>query len=583
VVGLVAVAVLLTAVGTRLLIPPAAPVASVTPIRLSIAVPDGDQVIETNMLPLAISPDGSRVAYVGLREGVQHLFLRSLASSTPTLVVDTEGARSPFFSPDGQWVGFFAHGKVKKAAVAGGAVQVIADGAPDARGGAWSPDGTIYFAPSNTTGLWKVPAAGGTAVEFTRLAHGQGEISHRWPQVLADGKSVLYSSWTGPGPDERVIVAQDLATGDRRIVVRGGDTIRYLSSGFVTYGRLDTLLAIPWKPGQQDASGAAPISFPEFPRMENEGAADYSISSNGTMAYVAGGAARYAQRVVWADRTGATETIPVPERDIESVGLSPDGRRAVVQVREGTMGLWLYDFERRTLSPFATSGGSSQGGVWSPDGRRIFYRGTRRGARNVYWKPSDGSGEEVRLTDKSDVVQTPSSISADGQWLFFSEAGKTGVWVVHPDGKDSPRLVMESAQNGQISRDGRWLALQSTVSGQLEVYVVPFPGPGPRIPISVNGGYDPKWSHDGRELFYTRGNKFIAVSVTTGATFSAGTPRLLYEGRFRASPNSLTAWDVGADGRRFLRVQQVQPDPPVTSLEVVLNWGSQLQQLAARR
>jgi Tol biopolymer transport system component len=324
--------------------------------------------------------------------------------------------------------------------------------------------------------------------------------------------------------------------------------------------------------------------------MENEGGADFAVSATGTLAYLAGGTARYAQRIVWVDRaSGATEALPLPERDYEGVTLSPDGQRAIVQIREGAMGLWLYDFARHTLTPFATAGGSSQAPAWTPDGRRIVYRGTRNGTRNLYWKSADGTGEEHRLTTKPGVVHTPGSVSPDGQWIVFCEQGGglsrgTSNWVARLDagGESSAPRRLGDGVNGQISPDGKWLAYQSLTSGQFDVYVMPFPGSGPSIPISVNGGGDPLWSRDGRELFYTSGDRLMAVSVTSGVTLAVGAPRVLYAGRYRSSLNSLTAFSVSSDGRRFLRVQQVQPDRPVTRIEIVLNWVTQLQGAAGK-
>ena len=409
-----------------------------SPIRLSIALPDGDQIEDTNHLPLAISRDGSRIAYVGFRDGGRKLFLRNLGDAAPILLAGTEGARMPFFSPDGQWIGFFTNSRLKKVAVASGAVQNITDNPAEPRGGVWAPDGTIYYAPHNVAALRKVPASGGSPVEATQLDRARGEISHRWPQVLPDG-SLLFSAWTGPGPDEHAIIVQDHATGARRIVLNVGDSPRFVPPGHLTYGRLDALFAVPWREHQAAVGDVAPISLPELPRLENEGASDYAVSANGTLAYIAGGAARYSQRPVWVDRAGVVETLSMPERDYEAVALSPDGARAVLQIREGTIGLWLYDFARRTLTPFATASGSSQGAVWTPDGRRIVYRGTRQGTRNIYWKPTDGSGEEERLTTKPDVVQTPSSVSPDGEWLAYSEGG----------GPDSRRDVGDAAHRRQ--------------------------------------------------------------------------------------------------------------------------------------
>ena len=547
--------------------------------RLSIALPEGDEVTEKNLAPLAISPDGARIAYVALRSGVRRLFVRNLADRDVRPLEGTEGARAPFFSPDGQWIGFFAQGKLKKAAVGSAAVQVIASDVAEGRGGTWTADGTIYYAPTNLSGLWKVPASGGSPSEVTRLNAERGEVSHRWPYALSDG-SLLFSSWTGPGPDEHSIFKLNPATGERHVVTTGGDTPRYVAGGYLAYGRLDALFAVPWRSTQTTPDNSAPISLPESPRLENEGASLYDVSANGTLAYIAGGSARYTQRIVWVDRAGAIQAAPMPERDYEAVAPSPDGHRAVVQVREGAIGLWIFDFSRHTLTPLATSGGSSQGPVWTADGKRVIFRGTRNGTRNIYWKSADGSGDEERLTTKPNVIHTPSSVSPDGQWLAYTESGGQAlggsVWVVRLQGDRTPRQLVPSVGNGQISPDGRWLAYQSSASGQNEVYAMPFAGPGPRIPVSVNGGENPLWSPDSRELFYTTEDKTMAVTVTPGATLSVSAPRLLFEGRYRPGSNSVTPFGLSSDGRRFLRIQQVQPDRPVTRIDVVLNWFSQL-------
>ncbi|MDQ3417834.1 MAG: hypothetical protein M3541_03485 [Acidobacteriota bacterium] len=475
--------------------------------------------------------------------------------------------------------GFFALTSLKKVAVGSGAIQTLAETPQEPRGGVWAADGTIYYAPNNMSGLWKVSAAGGQPSQVTHLDRARGEVSHRWPQLLPDG-SLLFSSWTGPGPDEHAILTQALTTGERRVLLTVGDTPRYVPSGYLAYGRLDTLLAVPWRLSQAQLGDVAPISLSESPRLEHEGASDYVLSNNGTLAYVAGSEARYAQRIVWVDRAGAVETLPLPERDYEAVALAPDGQRAVVQQREGIIGLWLFDFARRSLTPFAITGGSSQGAAWTPDGQRIVYRGTRGGTRNLYWKSADGSGEEERLTTKPDVVQTPSSVSPDGEWLLFTEGGGTlnrqGAWAMRLTGDRTPRELVPRAANGKVSPDGRWLAYQTTESGQLEVYARPFPGPGPRIPVSAGGGDSPLWSRDGRELFYTKGDSMMAVNVAAGSTLSVSPPRALFAGRYRPNLNTITAFDVSSDGRRFIRVQQVQPDRPVTRIEVVLNWAQQL-------
>ena len=554
------------------------PGAVTSPIRLTVSLQPGDEVTDTNYLPLAISPDGSRIVYVGIRDGSRHLFLRNLSDVDSVLLPNTEGGRMPFFSPDGQWIGFFTNTLLKKLAVASGAVQNVISISTEPRGGVWAPDGTIYYAPHNVAPLWKVAAAGGTPVEATQLDVARGEVSHRWPQLLADG-SLLFSAWTGPGRDEHAIINHHPATGVSRLLATTGDTPRFVPTGHLVYARLDALFAVPWRDLTKGLDDAAPIPLPEQPRIENEGAADYVVSANGTVAYLAGGPARYAQRVVWVDRGGSVEPLPLPEKDYEAVALSPDAQRAVLQIQEGAIGLWLYDFARRTLAPFATASGSSQGAVWTADGGRIVYRGTRQGTRNLYWKPTDGSGDEERLTTKPGVVHTPTSVSPDGQWLAFAEGGgavQGTTLVMSLTGDRTPRVFMKGGVSAEFSPDGKWIAYQSAESGNLEVYLAPFPGPGPRIPVSAGGGESPIWSRDGTELFYTNASRLMAVSITRGPTLSVSAPRVLFEGRFRGNLNTVTPFDISPDGRRFIRVQQAQHDRAVTRIEVVLNWASQL-------
>jgi Tol biopolymer transport system component len=565
--------------------PVAAPVLPRGAVHASLGLPAGDEVGMVNEMPLAISPDGAHVVYVGQRDERTQLYLRPLGVAEPTPIAGTASAKSPFFSPDGRWVGFFANDKLKRVTIGGTALQVLAD-APAARGGCWGTDDALYFAPTNVSSIWKVPAAGGTATEVTRVDRASGEISHRWPQLLPDGKTLLFSVWTGPGSDERQIVRQTLgADGAHHVLLPGGDAPRFSSSGHLAFGSMDELFALPWTPAELGLEGRVPIALPERPRLDGEGASAFALSTTGTLVYLRGDPARRALRVVWVDRDGAVEPLPLPERDYHSVAISPDGSQAIVQIEEGTVGLWLHDFARRTLTPFATGAGSSQAPLWSPDGERVFYRGTRAGFRNLYSKAADGTGEEERLTAKADVVQTPTSVSPDGKWLVFNEEGggsSDRVWCLplgdEADAGADARILAEGS-DGQIAPDGEWIAYQSLVSGRFEIYLQPFPGPGPRQPVSTGGGRWPRWSRDGRELYFTTADALLAAEITTAPELSIGAPRVLFEGRYRDSVNYNTPYDVSADGR-FLRVQQVQPELAVTRIEVVLDWAAELEQAA---
>jgi serine/threonine-protein kinase len=558
------------------------------PLRVSLALP-GDQIGVPDEMPIAISPDGSQIVYVGLRDELTRLYLRPLDVAAATPIAGTEGAKSPFFSPDGRWLAFFTQDKLKKVTVSGTALEVLAD-APAARGGAWGTDGAIYFAPTNASSLWKVPAAGGAPSEVTRLERSAGEISHRWPELTPDGKTLLFSVWTGPGSEERHIARQTLGKSERDVLVPGGGSPRFFAPDRLCYGNLDALFCVPWTPEQRTLAGVVPLALPELPRQEGEGASAYAFSREGTLAYLQGGPERRLLSVMRIDRKGVAQPLPLPERNYQSIALSPDGRRAIVQIDEGIVGLWLLDFARATLAPLATSGGSSQAAVWTPDGQRVIYRGTRAGLRNLFWRFADGTGEEQRLTEKPDVVQTPTSISPDGRWLTFNEEGRghggRGVWLL-PLGAEpfaargAPTLFAEGF-DGQFSPDGRWIAYESQLSGRSETYLQPFPGPGPRQSVSSGGGESPLWARDGRELYYTTQDKLMAVSIAATGELSIGAPELVFVGRYRDDVNANTPYAVTAEGH-FLRVQQVEPDRPLTHIDLVLGWGAELAGLQGQR
>jgi serine/threonine-protein kinase len=575
---------------TRWVTPTATTTTSGAVAHVSVALPDGDELGSTNLLPLALSDDGARVAYVGLHDGKTQIYVRTLSESAPKALDGTEGGESPFFSPDGQWVAFFAGSKLRKIAVGGAALQTLAD-APNQRGGAWGGDGHIYFAPTNIGGIWRVPEGGGTATEVTRKDPANGEISHRWPHVVTGTSTLLFAMWTGPGNDESNVAMQTIGAAEHHVLVKGGDAPHYAATpGVLLYFHLGELFAVPWRPSQTDLGRAVPVAMSEHTSDGggNEGSGNYAISGNGTLAYIAGGRARNSTRLVWIDRAGKMSLAPLPERDYENATVSPDGTRAIVQIREATTALWVYDLARNTLTPIGNSAGSSQSPVWTADGARVIYRGTRKGFRNIYWRPVDGSGDEERLTTKPDVSQSPASGSPDGHWLVFNEngaqeSGGVGIWVMRLDGDRTPHHFFPAPageSDGQLSPDGKWMAYQASISSRQEIYVAPFPGPGPRRQVSTDGGTEPLWSGDGRELFFQNGARLMGVTVTHGAAFSASTPHPVHEGRFLKSINGNTDSGIARDGTRFLRIQQVEPERAITHIDLVLNWFAELKQLA---
>jgi len=312
------------------------------------------------------------------------------------------------------------------------------------------------------------------------------------------------------------------------------------------------------------------------------GAAQYSASATGTLVYVAGGV-RYNQRsMVWVSRNGEEQAIPAPPHTYRYPRLSPDGGRVGVGIEEVEAHIWLYDLGRDTLTRLTFEGITNVLGAWTPNGERVTSGSDRGGQINLFWQLADGSGGVERLTT-SDYLQAPASFSPDGQRLAFIEIHpRTGfdIWVLElSDRKAQPFLQTEYEESApRFSPDGNWLAYSSDESGRQEIYVQPYPGPGGKWQISAEGGMEPVWNPNGRELFYRSGDRMMAVEVTTQPTFSAGRPRMLFDaGQYLPTPVTFPNYDISPDGRRFLMLKDPEQEAPPTEINVVLNWFEELK------
>jgi WD40 repeat protein len=352
----------------------------------------------------------------------------------------------------------------------------------------------------------------------------------------------------------------------------------------VLFGRLDALMALPFDVDTLAPTGTA-FRTGASVRIGQEGAS-YAVSHAGDLLHISGDEHRLDARLVWVDRSGRVEPVSLPPQDIANTKLAPDGRRAAFNIHGATFEIGIFDFERGSLTPLTNNTTGSQAPVWSPDGRRIAFRGTRNGYRNVWIKPVDGTADEQQLT-RGDKPQTPMSWSPDGKYLLYYETDPVranDIWILSmADGKAEPLVTAPLSQaDAQWSPDGRWIAYTSEESGGEEVYVLPFPLTGDRWRVSTAGGADPLWSGDGRELTYRSSGKVMAVDIRTSPRFSAGTPRELFADSFAVSPNFMTGYSVAADGR-FLFAQPVQADPPTRAVQVVLNWFSELRRAAPEK
>jgi eukaryotic-like serine/threonine-protein kinase len=549
--------------------------------RFTVTLPPGQQLAGLENGPsVALSPDGIHLAYVARQGVTQQLYLRAMDSLEARPIPGTEAATEPFFSPDGQWLGFFAGGKLKKVSVNGGAPLTLGD-ALQPRGASLGSQGTIAFAASWASTIQQVPDAGGTPQALTHFA--KGENSHRWPEFLPGGKAVLFSAamtsstWVNPQ-----VAVHSVATGERRNLVQIGTQPRYALSGHLLYAHAGTLMAAPFDPQRLDLTGAAVPVVEGVLQSAISGAAQYSLSATGSLVYVPGSIQADQRKLVWVTRNGAEQPIAAPARAYRIPRLSPDGRRLVVAIDDEGAQTWLYDLSRDTLARLTFGGTVNQAPVWSPDGKRLAFQSNREGSLSLFSQLADGSGGLERLRGGL-AGGAANSWSSDGQLLAFVDVDPaTGwdIWVLRlSDRKAQPFLQAAFNENApRFSPDGHWLAYASDETGHFEVYVQPYPGPGGKWQISADGGMEPAWNPNGRELFYRSGRKMMAVEIATQPGFTAGKPRVLFEGDYVPTPLQFPNYDVSQDGQRFLMLKPSEQEAAApTQINVVLNWFEELK------
>jgi serine/threonine-protein kinase len=542
----------------------------------------------------ALSSDGRSLVFSAVQQGHQQLFFRALDQLEATPIPGTEGAMNPFLSPDGRQVGFFAGGAIKKLTLPGGAGATVVCETPTVFGATWGTNDMIVFASQNSA-LLQVPAAGGTPQPITRLDTSSGELSHRLPHWLPGNKAVLFTVTEALFPkwEDTHIVMQTLGTGARTDLGTGADA-HYVSTGHIVYVRGGVLMAAPFDLERLTVTGGAVSVVPDvmqaayMPNTANDsGAGQFDVSASGSLVYIKGGVFPDLQRaLVWIDRTGASETLTAPLGPYYAPRLSPDGKRVLTWTSGKDRNIWSYDLERGTLAPLTVEGRNSYG-LWTPDGRRIIYVSDD----GLMLKSSDGTGAAERLTTRENAGY-PSSWSPDGQTLAFFEPSGEDIFLLPLAGDRKPRPLVQtkySESQPEFSPDGHWLAYTSNESGRSEVYARPYPGPGSRVQISIDGGAAAGWVPGGGEIIYEAGSSqnrlpdlatFMSVEVSTSPAFHAGVPKKLFE---RVSPTStrpVRGYDISPDGRRFLMTAD-KARPPNTTTQVILveNWFDELKRL----
>ena len=552
----------------------------------SSVLPPKDTRFDGNLGAAVLAPDGQRLAFVAAgQDGKSALWIRTLSTGAAQALPGTEGATHPAWSPDSRQVAFFSAGKLRRIDASGGPSQPICD-ASDGRGIAWGTGGTMLFTPTTGSPLHRVPMTGGTPVAETALDSSRGEVSHRYAEFLPDGKHFLYlveAAAESPGTDQGFAVfAGELGSKLKKLVVATNGQARYSrATGHLLFARAGTLVAQKFDARTQTLSGEA-VPVADNVRRSGRWETEFSISRNGLLAFGVGSSTEPAQLVL-VDRSGrdvglASKTIA----DYRSPRFSRDETRVVAAIVDpGTSkaDIWVLDVARGTSTRLTFDPENDWSPYWSPDDRRVYFSSSRTGKTDVFSKSSSGTGkdEPVYAGPNADFVW---SVSADGVTAWVSTfPPKLGTDVMRLDLKTGQASVFLSTPFNEThpvpSPDGRWLAYTCNESGRNEVYVQSLLDDGGKWQISTDGGSRPAWTRGGRELIY-QGNdrKLLAVDVRLEPTFEAGTPTPLFDPRARVQ--NFQAWDVSADGERFL-VNRAMETRSVEPLTLVQGWAATLK------
>ncbi|MFQ5744114.1 MAG: protein kinase [Acidobacteriota bacterium] len=530
---------------------------------------------------LDISPDGQSVVYTASQDGDTILYRQSLDALEPSKIAGTQAAYSPFFSPDGKWIAFFdwESRKLKKVPLAGGEPTVICD-AKDFYGGVWGPNGTILLS-APYSGIYRVPDSGGSPVLLTRLDRGDGELGHDWPDFLPGGKQALFTIFRGGRYDDSSIAVVSFETGQVRSLLEGGYFPHYAPSGHLLFVQGGSLVAVPFDLETLEPQGDPIEVIGQMSTNSVVGYADFAFSDSGSLVYLSDELSLQDFALVSIDSEGTRKELAPERRPYASLRISPNGGQVAVGVADREFDIWTYDLERGGASRLTFDPSWDGYPVWTPDGRRIAFASERDGGIQLFVKSADGSGTAEPLV-RSEYAKYPSSWLPDGSFLVYSEQqpeSGSDIWILPVKDGGDPQVFLRTPfaeGSAMISPDGKWVAYQSNQTGQWEVYVRPFPEGKPKVKVSTEGGYSPRWSPDGRRLFYRRAGQFIAVEVKSEPTFSAGLPRPLFEGPYRG------AYDVGKGSRPFVGVIEAAGEGSTARINLVLNWFEELERLASR-
>ena len=580
---LVAAALALVLLSTR-----RAPPAPGEAVHLSLNMPEGvgvDPNFAAQAQLLAISPDGRRIAFRGRSGEDRRIFLRDLSRETPESLPGTEGGEEPFFSPGGEWLGFISEGKLKKTALAGGTPVTLAPAARS-RGAAWGDDGTIVFSPTVNSGLFRIPATGGEPLPLTALEAAGRERTHRWPEILPGGKTVLFTVGTEDKPgdyDESRIDAISIETGKRHVVYRGASLARYAPPGYLLLARHGDVLAVPFDVRTAEVHGTPVPVLQGVSGDPRSGVSYFDVARAGALVYATGISAQSMNDIAWFDRAGRRVPSGIPPGMYNEVALSPDGQKLAYE--EGPSGgarsdVWIADLAHGGQFQL-TSNGKARSPRWTPDGMGIAFAGPSGDA--ILRQRADGGGAAEVLWRSTQLVPiTLDSFVPDGSALLFTMTGlpsRADIFLLPLSGERRARTLIStpSAETlGRISPDGRWIAYTGEYAAGQQIYVQAFPSLAGRWQVSRSGGSAPRWSRDGTELFFVSEDQMFAVPIQREPTFSPGEPRALFRVEQPASSEWSDIYDVAPDGKRFVVLVRQKDSTKTPRIDVVLNFSKRL-------
>jgi Tol biopolymer transport system component len=574
-------------------------------VRFTVKLPEGDSFQGVGIFGSAIdlSPDGQEAVYAARRGKVRSLFRWSLADSQPTPIPDTQGAVAPLLSHDKVWVTFAAGREIKRVNVQTGGSSTLGASGDSARlfdvdvaffGGCWLTDRDLLLSEC-TRGLrlFSLDSGQKKTVSDVFYAPKDGERQHQFPQVLPGTRWVLFTIWNAP--TDSSIAVRSLDTGEQKMLLKPGSYARYSPSGHIVYAWQGDLYAVPFDIRRLEIKGTPVKVLEGIMMVEQRGAAYFSVSENGSLAYIQGPFVKSAQALGWVDLKGNIVDLDLPAPD-RGVRLSPDGTMALAaRMPDAGMNheIWIYEFERGVSRPLTDQKIDSYWGIWTPDGNGVVFAATPDNTKTLplYRVAADGSLAPELFLPADATWFMPYSWSPGGKLLAVQKgnADNTDIWMLPAGGAPKPYPVLSapySEIHPAISPDGRWLAYASNESKRFEVKVRPLTGPGTVVQLSSEGGWEPAWSPDGSTLYYRSliGTKMMAVSIEPGPVLRAGTPKLLFENsRLVAGWAWGRNYDISPDGKRFLMITSSPPPTWPSEYHVILNWAQELKRLVPVR